>query len=288
MPSHADAVLPLSGVNAFSCPIEILSPAAPGENVRTTGGDFAAGDVIVSAGARLRPDHIALFRLAGIDEVSLRIPRVAIVSFGDLGCADRIVAWVAALSTKEGAECCLYAPDMTVSDNLAEVISRPSADFIIAIGTLGSGYPVIQTLASAGGVLVHGVAIRPGETMGGGFLRTGSAQNSVPVVFTPERIESVLAAWLLLARPCLRRLTGANGLDHGEVLPLTRKIVSNPGMSDLVLLRRASGADTGPRWQPLAIGDIPWVAIAHADAWLLVAPECEGYAAGQHVFGQFL
>ena len=80
MPSHADAVLPLSGVNAFSCPIEILSPAAPGENVRTTGGDFAAGDVIVSAGARLRPDHIALFRLAGIDEVSLRIPRVAIVS----------------------------------------------------------------------------------------------------------------------------------------------------------------------------------------------------------------
>jgi molybdopterin molybdotransferase len=38
----------------------------------------------------------------------------------------------------------------------------------------------------------------------------------------------------------------------------------------------------------LATGDIPWAAIALADAWLLVAPECEGYAAGQNVVAQFL
>lgn len=288
LPNHADAVLPLSGVNALSCPIEILRPAAPGENVRATGSDFAAGEVIVSAGAKLRPDHIALFRIAGIDEVSLRIPRVAIVSRGDLGRADRIEAWVAALSTREGAECCLHKTDMTVPDNLAEAMSRPRADFILMLGALGSGYPVVQTLASAGGVLAHGIAIRPGETMGCGFLQTGSAQSSVPVVFAPERIESVLAAWLLLARPCLRRLAGVTSLDHGEVLPLTRKIVSNPGISDLVLLRRTTEAGSGRMWQPLATGDIPWAAIAHADAWLLVAPECEGYAAGQDVFAQFL
>jgi molybdopterin molybdotransferase len=285
LPDHADAVLPLPGVNALSCPIEILSPAAPGEGVRATGSDFAAGEVIVAAGAKLRPDHIALFRLAGIDKVSLRIPRVAIVSCGDLGRVDRVGAWVAAMSTKEGAECCLHATDMAVPDNLAEATT---ADFIIMIGAFGSGYPIVQTLASAGGVVAHGIAIRPGETMGCGFLQTGSAQNFVPVVFVPERIESVLAAWLLLARPCLRRLAGATDLDHGEELPLKRKIVSNPGMSDLVLLRHTTESGSSRMWQPLATGDIPWAAIAHADAWLLVAPECEGYAAGQNVFAQFL
>jgi molybdopterin molybdotransferase len=288
MPNHADAVLPLPGVNALSCPIEILSPAAPGEGVRATGSDFAAGEVIVPAGAKLRPDHIALFRLAGIDEVSLRIPRVSIVSCGNLGRADRIGAWVAALSEKEGAECRFYATNMTAPDNLADTMLRQTADFIIVIGTLGSGYPVVRTLASAGKVVAHGIAIRPGETMGCGVLRTGPNQNFVPVVFVPERIESVLAAWLLLARPCLRRLSGATGLDHGEVLPLMRKIVSNPGISDLVLLRLTTEAGSGRLWQPLATGDLPWTAIAHADAWLLVAPECEGYAAGQNVLAQYL
>lgn len=288
LPDHADAVLPLPGVNALSYPIEILSSASPGEGVRATGSDFASGEVIVSAGAKLRPDHIALFRLAGVDKVSLRIPRVAIVSCGDLGRADQVGDWVAAMSSKEGAECFSHAMDMTVPDNLAEAMSRSTADFIIMIGALGSGYPVVQTLASAGGVLAHGIAVRPGETMGCGFLETGSAQNVVPVVFAPERIESVLAAWLLLARPCLRRLVGATGRDHGEALPLKRKIVSSPGMSDLVLLRRTTEAGSGAAWQPLATGDIHWAAIAHADAWLLVAPECEGYAAGQNVFAQFL
>lgn len=289
LPNHADAVLPLSGVNAVSCPAEIFSPAAPGEGVRATGSDFAAGEVIVPAGAKLRPDHIALLRLAGIGEVSLRIPRVAIMSCGELARADQIGAWLAALSTKEGAECCcLHATDITVPDNLAGAMSRPAANFIIVVGNLGSGYPVMLTLASAGGVLAHGLAIRPGESIGCGYLQTGSDQNFVPVVFAPQRIETVLAAWLLLARPCLRRLTGATGLDHGETLPLNRKIVSSPGMSDLVLLRRSTEAGIGTAWQPLATGDIPWAAITHADAWLLVAPECEGYAAGQNVFAQYL
>jgi hypothetical protein len=72
------------------------------------------------------------------------------------------------------------------------------------------------------------------------------------------------------------------------VLPLMRKIVSNPGISDLVLLRLTTEAGSGRLWQPLATGDFPWTAIAHADAWLLVAPECEGYAAGQNVLAQYL
>jgi molybdopterin biosynthesis enzyme len=78
------------------------------------------------------------------------------------------------------------------------------------------------------------------------------------------------------------------GSDKGETLPLARKVVSDPGLSDLVLLRRAKAADGSGVWEPLATGDIPFAAIAHADAWLLVEPESEGYAAGRMIFARYL
>ena len=287
LPDHADAVLPLSCVNAFSSPIGVLRASAPGEGVRARGSDFAAGEVIVPAGAKLRRDHVPLCRLAGVETVSLRIPHVGVVVCGGLRDADRAGAWVASMSAKEGAESRLHAIDALTAD-LAEAMSGSPADFIIIIGALGSGCPTVQIIAGAGEVLACGIAIHPGETMGCGFLRSGTAGNLVPIVFVSARIENVLAAWLSLVRPSLRRLAAAAGVDRGEALPLKRKIVSSSGISDLVLLRRTSDADNGAVWEPLAISDIRLIAMAQADAWLLVPPECEGYAAGEKICAQFL
>jgi molybdopterin biosynthesis enzyme len=288
LPAHADAVLPMASVNTRADPIEILSQTAPGEGVRATGGDFAIGEVILAAGTQLRLDHIALLRLAGRDKVSLRIPRVAIIVCGDLAGAAAVGAYIAAMVRQEGAQYCLHHVDMTAPDTLAAAMMQAQADLIIVIGAFEAGVPVVPTLAGMGGALAHGIAMRPGETAACGFRQTPAGESRVPVLCTSARFESMLAAWLLLLRPCLRQLAGSAGLDHGARLPLTRKIVSNPGMSDLVLLRSVTEPDGGRMWQPLATGDIPWAAIAHADAWLLVAPECEGYAAGQDIFAQFL
>ncbi len=286
LPDFADAVLPLHGVAAAERPPQILHPAAPGEGVRAPAADFADGEVIIAAGKQLRPTDLALLRQAGIDQVSLRIPRVRIVSQGGDG------SWLAALARGYGAECWIEGTDMTAPERLAEAMARPNADLVIVIGAGGGGKSVARALACAGKLLVQGVATRPGEPMGCGVLdrsaEPGAAALALPVIFSPERVEYALAAWLLLARPCLRRLAGAIDADKGESLPLARKITSNPGLSDLVLLRRARAADGSLSWEPLAIGDIPFAAIAHADAWLLVEPESEGYAAGRTLFAQFL
>jgi molybdopterin biosynthesis enzyme len=71
-------------------------------------------------------------------------------------------------------------------------------------------------------------------------------------------------------------------------LPLARKIISNPGVSALVLLRQIAGADSAQLWEPLATGELAWRAMAAADAWLLVDPPSEGYAAGACVFAHDL
>jgi len=303
LPDFANAVLPWQSVAAKQFPAQILSPAAPGEGVRVRASDFAEGEIIVPAGKQLRPTDLALLGLCGIEETALRVPRVRIVSRRGEG------RWIAAMAQRDGAECWTETTDMASPEHLAEAMARPNADLVMVIGAGGGGASVARALASAGKLLVHGVAVRPGETMGCGILHrrawsgdaepassatrgngvpSGSGSTILPVIFTPERIECTLAAWLLLARPCLRRLAGAIGGDRGESLPLARKVVSNPGLSDVVLLRRSRAADGSGQWEPLATGDIPFVAIARADAWLLVEPECEGYAAGQNIFAQFL
>jgi molybdopterin molybdotransferase len=273
VPPGRDAVLPEQSVEAGSQPVEILSPAAPGAGLRVSGGDFTAGESIVAAGTKLRPDHIALLRLAGVAEVFVRSPRVKIVSRGGAG------DWIGATAAREGHR--VEMIEARAHENLAQAMAHPNADLVILIADVDEA---LRAIDASGKIIAHGVAVQPGEAMGCGALATGA----VPVIFSPNRIESALAMWLLLGLPSLRRRAGATASGRGESLVLTRKIVSNPGISDLVLLRRAKGDDGAGLWQPLATGDIPWRSLAQADAWLLVEPEGEGYAAGRAVFAHFL
>ncbi|HTV32777.1 MAG TPA: hypothetical protein VME69_06700 [Methylocella sp.] len=287
MPGDTDAVLPLPNINTNAFPIEILSPASPGEGVRATGSDFAAGQEMVAAGTKLRFDHIAFFRLANISKVRLRIPQVAIVSCGDFELTVGVKAWLATLITAEGGQCCLHARDPAGWNNLADAIEHEVPDLIILLGAFGSGELFAKTMESTGEVIASRLAVRPGEAIGCGVLHLQSRKKFIPLVSIPGRFEDALAAWLLLTCPCLHRLSGATRANRGEALPLARKIVSSPGMSDLVLLRSSNGTEGGRMWHVLAAGDIAWAAIADADAWLVVPPDCEGYAAGQNVFALY-
>jgi molybdopterin molybdotransferase len=302
LPDFADAVLPLPNVGVNPNSLDILSSVAPGEGVRARGGDFAEGETIVPEGTQLQPIHIALLRVAGIETVAVRPPRVCILSQSSAG------NWLADMVRREGADCWIEASDGMAPEHLVEAMARSNADLAIMTGVGGAEGSVAQIVAQAGQILFHGVAVRPGEMMGCGSLprraeppsvkafsiKTGDngpdpASDFLPILFTAERLECVLAVWLLLVRPYLRRLAGATFRNPAENLPLTRKIVSMPGLSELVLVRRATNPQDGAaQWKPLATGDIPFAAIARADAWLLVEPEFEGYAARQHVVAELL
>jgi molybdopterin biosynthesis enzyme len=108
-------------------------------------------------------------------------------------------------------------------------------------------------------------------------------RHSAPIVLLPGRLEETLAAWLMLARPCLDRLAGFTGARPAAAQPLARKIASAPGMVDVALV-----TSEAHRWKPLAAGDISWAAIAEADAWLAIPAESEGFAAGEIVQAEFL
>jgi len=288
LPEGTDAVLPLPFVDARAVPCEILGSVAPFDGARGPGGDFSAGALLIDAGEPLRPVDVALLALAGVAEIDVRVPSVSVLSAASDETAGRAASYIAAAVEREGAASRIKRPSPTDPSVLAQALSGCDDDLVILLGDSSCGGTIFRALSTAGQVLAHGIAVRPGESMGCGLLPRASRSGKIPVVFGPTRFESALAAWLLLAWPCLDKLAGRNPREPVLCAPLTRKIVSAPGMSDLVLLRRAADVDGAEMWEPLATGDIPWSAILRAQAWLLVPPESEGFPAGQKVFAQYL
>jgi molybdopterin biosynthesis enzyme len=148
------------------------------------------------------------------------------------------------------------------------------ADLVVTVGGTGFGREdhAGEALAASGSLIAHGIALRPGETAGCGM------GGETPVLLVPGRLDAAFAATHALVLPCIDRLSGARPHEPPLSGPLTRKIASAVGMTEIVLLRRAGSA-----LEPVAVGDLTLAAIGAAEAWLAVPPDSEGYAAGATV-----
>ena len=86
LPRGADAVLPPDAVTGA----EVHAGAAAGDGVLAAGADAAAGQILRRAGERLRAVDVAALQSAGVARVSIREPRVRVVSVGaDQRCTRR-------------------------------------------------------------------------------------------------------------------------------------------------------------------------------------------------------
>lgn len=267
MPEGADAILPADGIRIDGNLAEALMPAVPGEGVLRPGEAAAAGTVIRKAGEHLRPLDLALAALCGIAEASVRVPEVALVGSGNAEGSATTLDYFQSRVTDAGG-----AP--SAGANFEQVLSESDADAIIAIGGTGTGRNdrAVAALARLGEVKSHGIAISPGNTAAFGFVR------EKPVLILPGRFDAAFAAWLLLGRALLARLTQSREEDARVGLKLAKKIASPPGLSEVVLVKRDGGKAI-----PLASGFFPVRALAEADGWLVIPPESEGFPEGAPV-----
>jgi len=84
MPIGADAVVMQEECEVEGNNIRIGRKVSPGENVRPRANDIASGDVVLSAGEKLRPQAVGLLASLGVAEVKvLRRLRVALLNSGD-------------------------------------------------------------------------------------------------------------------------------------------------------------------------------------------------------------
>lgn len=268
MPDGTDSVAALDTMKLTPGGAEALAPVNPGEGVLPVGGDCDGSMPMRRAGERLRAIDLAALGGAGVSEVAARRPRLRIVPVR----TDTIVANVARLIATDAARCG-GTPDETGGD-LSEGFSDERADAIVAIGGTGSGRndASVQTVARAGRLVVHGVALTPGETAAFGFA------GDKPVLLLPGRLDAALAVWLTIGRRMLARLTGGALSEPVETVTLSRKVASAVGLAELIPLRRA-----GELAEPLATKYLSFAALARSHGWLLVPADSEGYSAGAQV-----
>jgi molybdopterin biosynthesis enzyme len=275
LPADADAVLPPDAVTLSGGVAEATATVAPGEGVLPAGADAEPGRPLRRAGTRLRAVDLALLRAAGVPRVAVRAPRLRLVTANAFVDAvdDTVAPLIARAIDGEGG-----AADIVrvVLDGALDRVLQESehADAVVVIGGTGAGRhdTSVRTLARLGKVDIHGVGLTPGESAALGAL------GGRPVLLLPGRLDAALAAWLVLGRHLLRRLTARSDPDADTPVQLTRKIASTVGLAEVVLVRRSDGGV-----EPLASGAFPLHALARADGWVLVAPDREGFPPGATV-----
>src|SRR6516164_6536850 len=265
LPGDADAVAPRDAA------AQALAPVGPGEGVLPPGADVAPGATLLPAGRRLGSLEIALLAAAGVAEARVRAPRLRLMRAAPGGDAviDAAIVCIADAMAAQGGIAAIAA-----EHSLADALADTSADAVVVVGGTGSGRndTTVHTLASLGELLVHGIALLPGETTAFGTV------GARPVLALPGRLDAALAAWHMLGRALLARLAGSLDAPPMRTAKLTHKVSSPVGLSELVPVRCEGLAAT-----PIASGYVPLAALAQANGWIFIKPDSEGYPAQSEV-----
>jgi molybdopterin molybdotransferase len=272
MPAGTDSVALFDAVKVTAGRAEALVTVNPGDGVLPAGGDSDPGIPLRHAGERLRITDLAALACAGLARVTVREPHLRVLPLRASGIVAAVARLVASDIERRGGATQLD----NAGRDLDAVLAAASADAIVAIGGTGSGRndASAQTLARAGRLAVHGMALTPGETAAFGFV------GARPVLLLPGRLDAALAVWLVVGRRILDCLAAVKVAEHepAETLTLARKVASTVGLAELVPVRR-----NGDKVEPLATKYLPLSALARSDGWILVAADSEGYAAGSRV-----
>jgi molybdopterin molybdotransferase len=266
VPAGADAVVMLEHTHAAGQPlapsaetaaagwtpfaIEVYRPTAEGENCIQVGEDVRAGELILPAGHTLRPQDIGGLLAVGVTQVAVaRPPRVGIVSQGDEvvpperepgpGQVRDINSYTLAGFVRQAGGVPLtypIAPDQ--QEALDAAVRRAYEDADVVVITAGSSVSYRDLTANAisklgpPGVLVHGVAIRPGKPT---ILAMCDGK---PVFGLPGNPVSCINIFRRFVAPTIRRLLGAADEPACTVQArLTRNIPAASGRADYVRVR---------------------------------------------------
>jgi molybdopterin molybdotransferase len=253
--------------------VQVLAEAIPGQGVRRIGGDIAEGSPVVVAGRPVRPLDLMIARVAGVEKLKVRRPRLRVINIPAASGATATAALIAEIARAAGADVIGYQAAARDAEAIVKALDASSCDVMVTTGGSGVGRTdaAVAALARRGEVIAHGIALQPGRTAAIGSI------GKIPVIVLPGAPDQALAAWWTLVLPVLDRLSGRQPRQP-VTLPLARKIASSVGIAEIVLLEKTKDA-----WMPLAVGDLSLETVARADAWLAVSGGTEGFAAGTPV-----
>jgi molybdopterin molybdotransferase len=297
LPQGADAVVMIEDTQSINEKvIEVLKPVSDGENVLQMGEDVQAGDLILEAGTLLRTQEIGGLMALGFTEVPVApAPTVAILSTGDEvvepgeqprpGQVRDINSYtLSAVIERAGGQPVRYGIVPDEPEKLQSVAEQAHKMQDLVLITAGSSVSnrditaeVITQLGSPG-ILVHGVAIRPGKPT---IL---AMCEGVPVVGLPGNPVSALVVAGLFVVPAIRKLLGLRGAlwQASIAARLDTNVSSKAGREDFLPVRLELTPE-GVIAVPVFGRSNLIFTLVRADGLVRIPPEATGLAAGDPV-----
>lgn len=283
MPRGADAVVMIEQTEllADGTPsIELRRAAAPGQFVSYAGSDIARGETLLRRGARIGSREIGMLAASGLAHIDVvRKPKVAVLSTGDelvepgktLGAAnvyDSNGAIIAAAVTEAGGEAMAFGafPDDPVKLEIAVRNALGAADMVVLSGGTSKGagdlsHAIVSRLGRPG-ILVHGVALKPGKPLCLGVI------GNKPIVVLPGFPTSAIFTFHAFVAPVIRALAGLPpeaAETVGATVPV--RIASEMGRKEFVLVSLVEG-DGGMIAFPIGKGSGSVTSFSQADGFL--------------------
>lgn len=294
IPEGCDAVVMIEDVVRQSDGrVKLFAPAAPWQHVRQIGEDICAGEMILPSHSSISPAAIGSMLAGGVLEVSvLRKMKIALIPTGDevvAPTADPAPGAViefnssifAAMLSQWGAEAVVYpiVPDRRelIVDAVSKALNECDAVILGAGSSAGREDYSSEVIKSLGGVLYHGIAIKPGKPAILGY------SGSKPVLGVPGYPVSGIIVMEQLMKPIVEQwyCRSSEKAVYTEAA-LARSIMSGLKYQEFVRVRLGRVGDKLVA-TPLSRGSGIVSSFMKADGILEIPQGVEGYEAGKTV-----
>lgn len=218
--------------------VAIGRAAAAGEHLRPAGEDIQAGQIVLPAGARIRPAMIGVLATLNHTEIAVhRRPRVGVLATGDelvdpgepLGAGqirNSNAPMIVAMVRRCGGEPVSLGIARDNEADLRERLSRvDDLDLLLTTGGVSVGdYDLVKRVLQAEGRIdLWNVRIKPGKPLAFGWL------GATPVLGLPGNPVAAAVAFEQFARPAIRKMLGARSLEIPTVMARFSGHVENRG-----------------------------------------------------------
>lgn len=308
LPRGADAIVMVEHADIRDQKLMVVKPVSPGSGIAFAGTDVSSGEIILYRGDCLTSRETGILAAIGEAKIHLwRRPKVAIISTGNeiIAPGDTMKpgfvydsnARIIADAVKELGG--LPIELGIVKDDLALlrekiVFALETADMVLLSGGTSKGqgdlsYQAVYELSDPG-VIVHGVALKPGKPI------CLAATQGKSVVVLPGFPTSAIFTFHEFIGPVIRQLSGLSPASQSiKTAELAMRVNSDVGRTEFLLVRLLEDTTADFNQQrplltayPIGKGSGSVTTFSHADGFVRIERHEELLEAGSEVKVQLI